>query len=979
MTDTNEKIRSLLLTALMVFSVFAGTIAFSGGAAAAANVSIDQAVEYSPNGGADNSQIEVALSGGLGTDLEDDDVELILDGERPATIDDEDTLLKDSVSGGANGQVIITLNEDIQPSENLTVKLSNLPEDNGDQDGTLVAEDIDVTSQTFTTTKTEVQNTDPTEYKYYSGDNNVFRGEVIAVEADEGVDEDDRSVEVEEDDGGIVSSGVYEDNSDVYVVNTDDLDTGQKYNVSVSGNEQESFTLSDLNMAVNIDDDVGDGANIDEDDTLAVNVSINRGGEEANATLFDADGDKVKSSQIKKLSANNNVVFDFGSVSEDDGPYTVEVTDLPTGVTAESDQINVSESEDGDASFETSSVQDEVGDVTNITVQVDNTEDAVINVGDQNEDNYVIQGQLEDDDGDGEVTVQFNSYAAGTSESVDLNADGEPVEGEETVEETVGGNTVLSVPGDDDIDVVLEKGSFAENRYQLSDDALEAGSYSINVSAGSTTSKDLGSNNDNSFEADSVGTLRLNENSVESMQTWAAPSDADIGNDDVDVYDRIGVNLTQSDDIASDDVVVHQIEASGIEGALETAQEDGDANSVTDAFSNVVDTNGDTSDGVGDAGLTLYVNRTDVGANADPYAIDFSEGASEEALTVVEDADNNTYFVAVDTSDVEFYDTDKTIVSEEDTQINATFAVKDDSPISDDSTSASALYSTSERNAELNLDSDGLVTVSAAAGQEVSGETNVAPGTELEVEMESENEANPFVLRPETDVGPNGTYTATADFSDYSAGTNFSVQTVDDSSVSISDTDFSDEEDGRIVAADTATVSISDQESDGSEVVVDSAQLSEGGFIAVHAGNASGDVVGNSDYLEAGSHEDVTITLDEPMDEDFTAVAMPHLDTNGNEAYDFPDADGPYTSNGTAVTDSANVTIVEETQTEAPDTETETEAPDTETEAPDTETEAMDTETEEAETTAAEGPGFTAAIALIALVAAALLAVRRDN
>ncbi len=34
MTDTQEKIRALFLSALMVFSVFAGTVAFSGAAAA---------------------------------------------------------------------------------------------------------------------------------------------------------------------------------------------------------------------------------------------------------------------------------------------------------------------------------------------------------------------------------------------------------------------------------------------------------------------------------------------------------------------------------------------------------------------------------------------------------------------------------------------------------------------------------------------------------------------------------------------------------------------------------------------------------------------------------------------------------------------------------------------------------------------------------------------------------------------------------
>ena len=955
MTDTNEKIRSLFLTALMVFSVFAGTIAFSGGAAAAgANVGIEQAAEYSANNG--ENVIEVALND---TATTVDNVTVFVDGDRNP---DNFVANTESVKGeefvdstnnvSTNGQRLeILLSQDADPSRNVTVQLDV---SQGGASSTITATDIDVTSSEIATDNSRDTN-----------DINVFRGEVIAIEDTTPNSGNDRNIEVNEEDGGVVISDTYATDSKVYTVDTSDLDSGQTYNVSVEGQPEETFTVSDLNLDVNIDTDVGDGANIDDEDTLAVNVSATRGGAPANATLFNADDEKVDESdlnnrnnpQFKNLKGNDNVVFDFNNVSADDSPYYVRVTDNQTGVTAESDQINVSESDEGEASFETSTVQDEIGDVTNITVQVDNTEDAVINVGDENDDNYYIQGQLEDDNGDGEVTVQFNSYTAGTFNN---------------------GNTVLSVPGDDGISNIEEGGDFVPRG--IEDESLEAGSYSINVTAGS--SPDVTS-------PDSVGTLRLNENSVESVQSWAAPSDAEIDDDDVEVYDRIGVNLTQSDDIAVEDVVVHQIQASGVEGALEFQQEDKSSSDVTEAFIAAVDTDGTTNAGnsdapVGtegtagtegtDAGLTLYVNRTDVGANADPQVADLNTSNT----VVVDDPDNNTYFVAVNTGALDIEKTGTNGVSvpaEEDVNFNATFAIKDTSPISDDGKSASALYSTSERNANLDLDDSGVVTVSAATGQEVTGTTNVAPGSELEVEMESENDANPFVIRPETDVAADGTYTATADFSEYSAGTNFTVQTLDVDG----GTEFSDEEDGRIVAADTATVSISDQESDGSEVVVDSAQLSEGGFIAIHAGNASGDVVGNSDYLEAGSHEDVTITLDEPMDEDFTAVAMPHLDTNGNEAYDFPDADGPYTSNGTAVTDSANVTIVEETQTEAPDTETETEAPDTETEAPDTETEAMDTETEEAETTAAEGPGFTAAIALIALVAAALLAVRRDN
>jgi PGF-CTERM protein len=233
----------------------------------------------------------------------------------------------------------------------------------------------------------------------------------------------------------------------------------------------------------------------------------------------------------------------------------------------------------------------------------------------------------------------------------------------------------------------------------------------------------------------------------------------------------------------------------------------------------------------------------------------------------------------------------------------------------------------------------------------------------------STTENSPFLKQPTAIVQPDGSFTAVADFSDNSPNTNFTAET------SISD----DEIDGTIGAAPSASVSISDQESNGETVVVDSATLSEGGFIAIHNGSASGDVIGASSYLEAGSHEDVEVTLNTTQSEDFTAVAMPHLDTDGDQTYDFPENDGPYTSNGSAVTDSAAVTITtgEQTTTEQTTEETTTEQTTTE-ETTTEEATTMETTTEET-TTGDSGPGFTAVIALVALVAAALLAVRRDN
>ncbi|KAA9410233.1 PGF-CTERM sorting domain-containing protein [Haloarcula hispanica] len=912
MTGNSDKVRSLFLTALMVFSVFAGTIAFSGGAAAAANVSVQQAVEY------DDGTIELAFDGSAGS-IGDGQVTVLVDGK-------EDTSASVGSADGSNGRLVINLDDDVTPNRNLTVKIANLPDGEGNNDETLVAEDIDVTSTTIDSYTSDLDR---------SYNINVYRGETVAVvNSTTG-----GNVFVEEDQGSIVSDDTYADNSQVYTLDTEDLDTGQRYNVSVKPQDdtagEAGFKLSSLDLNVEADDN-----NITDEDDVIANVTITRGGQPANATLFDSDGDKVDTIIKDRLSGNEDTAFIFDNISSyegfdaDDGPYTINVTDNQTGVTASTDQINVSEAGDGDAGFENSVVTEEKGDVANITYQLDNVDEAVVFVGDEEDDNYAISGTIEDDDGDGEVTVSFNSYLAGTSGISGISA-----------------SDILYVEGDDEITGVEESGSFT--RSSLDEETIEASSYNLNVTAG-TSQED---------SADSVGTLRLSERSSETMRSWVAPQDAELDDDDIDIRDRIDQNLTQSNDIADGDLVVHQIVASGVEGPLAYEEEVNGSSSTTQAFLR------STAGGAGNNdAFNLTVNRSDVGANADqdPLILNSSN------VVVVDDPDNNTYFVAVETQNAEFESGTQIREDDEDDELTANFTVSQDTGLSEDNDGIDAEYSIVDRDVTIDT-TNGLVLVQAATDQRITGTTTVAPGSELEVEVESESESNPFLDRPEATVESDGTFTATADFSDYSAGTNFTTQALD-----VDGDQIGDEEDGQITDAETATVSINDQESDGSEVVIDSAQLSDGGFIAVHAGNASGDVVGNSEYLDAGSHEDITITLDEPMDEDFTAVAMPHLDTNGNEAYDFPGADGPYTANGSAVTDSANVTVGAEEPTDTPEEPTDTpeEPTDTPEEPTDTPEEPTDTATE---TTEAEGPGFTAAIALIALVAAALLAVRRNN
>ena len=96
--------------------------------------------------------------------------------------------------------------------------------------------------------------------------------------------------------------------------------------------------------------------------------------------------------------------------------------------------------------------------------------------------------------------------------------------------------------------------------------------------------------------------------------------------------------------------------------------------------------------------------------------------------------------------------------------------------------------------------------------------------------------------------------------------------------------------------ADTgdASVTFVEQESDGTSVTVDAVTLENGGYVVVHAPN--GDVLGNSEYLDPGTHEDVSVGLDPALESDAVLTAMAHTD-DGDQSYEFGSvegADGPY-------------------------------------------------------------------------------------
>jgi len=196
---------------------------------------------------------------------------------------------------------------------------------------------------------------------------------------------------------------------------------------------------------------------------------------------------------------------------------------------------------DGGVSFNQSDFSENRGDVMNITVDYEDTENATLSLGDYGDDGYQFNVSLIDDDEDGQVTLQWNT----------ILIDG----GNET---SLSNTPELSVADSDDEITVIDRASdVAGNTDGSADsDIIQSGTYALSVQVGA----------DNAAEpSDDVATATVEERSTDALNIWTVPGgiEGDLG-DKEDDYDRVGININQDTSISSDDLVIHKIQASGL-------------------------------------------------------------------------------------------------------------------------------------------------------------------------------------------------------------------------------------------------------------------------------------------------------------------------------------------------------------------------------------------------------------------------------
>ncbi len=91
-----------------------------------------------------------------------------------------------------------------------------------------------------------------------------------------------------------------------------------------------------------------------------------------------------------------------------------------------------------------------------------------------------------------------------------------------------------------------------------------------------------------------------------------------------------------------------------------------------------------------------------------------------------------------------------------------------------------------------------------------------------------------------------------------------------------------------VISSPVASVGAVGAASTGDTLTVDSASLSDGGYVVVYDGTANGTTLGRSAYLPPGTHEDVIVRLDEPITSDRTVDVVPHRETTGDQTFDYP-------------------------------------------------------------------------------------------
>ncbi|MBX0325548.1 hypothetical protein EGH21_21210 [Halomicroarcula sp. F13] len=395
-----------------------------------------------------------------------------------------------------------------------------------------------------------------------------------------------------------------------------------------------------------------------------------------------------------------------------------------------------------------------------------------------------------------------------------------------------------------------------------------------------------------------AGLVAVQNRSVKRPRTLTAPAADYAELDSVEAVRAANDRgpLTSDTTVADGDVAVLELRAPGLVGWLAANPPD-DAD-VTDAF----------VDGVASSdSFSVQVRERDPAPNEPPARLDLRSTAAADGFRVVTDTRNGTVFLVVDTARAVLRKPNgatRTLGPADDLQTNLT--VGRTNGALDGQRTAVADWQIVERRVTV----DGPRHVRPASCQRIMGQSTLAPGTSLHLRVHGTDGRT--VALPETSVESTGRFDGTANFSDVEPNTTLAVSPHNERGPTAT---------VRVVDRSPAAVRLRNQSAGVSGIHIDAVRLPAGGFVVVY--DASGfDVVGVSERLDAGVRRDVRIPLDRRPNESFTAVAVPHADTDGDGRFDGPAVDISFHRSCDVVTASASIGRANASAVRRPDSTT---------------------------------------------------------
>ncbi|KAB7519242.1 BGTF surface domain-containing protein [Halosegnis rubeus] len=755
MTDTNTKVRSLILTALMVVSVFGGSIAFAGAAAAnvgdtasfqVANTDADvtttiYAEVTEQDDAASISSVELDFSSASSFDGQfsgsssDYTVRVIDSGTVQASATDislsasksqETVSLSFSSIEADSGEVVQVIGSDFtnpgttgSDSYDGVITLNGDP--NSEDTGTL---DYSGSGTGTGTSGDARQNTTPAD-----GDSNtagpiVFQGEtVIATGYSAGETVNLRS--------GSPAAGESSSFVDQYTadpigevnVDTGELDTGDYFTTAGTDTSAE-FEVAQQTLNADFASDSVTATDSGTPATADLEFTTNSQSQfDVRVTSSSLTDSELESAFVTNGGFNGNDASDAGIVISGISDDTTQAVDFQgldaanytfdfevvTTTASDSASVSVVEPQAGTASFDVSAVSEERGDTVTVPISYANDADnhVFITVG-SSEVNFNEIVEVEDTNEDGMISLDIDTFNAGRTGTTPASSAYD-----------AGDDTVVTV----------------DRKHTAFSQPLAAVDYDLSVS---------NSDPDADGTEKDVAVFSLNERSTTGAQSWTAPS----GTTYADAADLV-TKVTQRSDVSSDDHLVVQFEASGLYSYV---SEKGD---------------------FGSNGVSLSLTQSDTVANAGPNEFDASDAA-----TIVFDAENNTFFAVYNTETLN----DERAVQAGQTY-EATLSVDNIGTDSDgtnpyvasgEEETVSTTFDVTERTAEFDVNDNDEVQVASESGQAISGQTSVAPGTDFTIRARATGDS-PFLKTQSATVQDDGTFSAEFDFSNTAENTSFTV------------------------------------------------------------------------------------------------------------------------------------------------------------------------------------------------------------